>query len=130
VISAGRGRILLIMLVAVVALAVGETFLSKGMKQTGRSTGGWADQAVAVARNGWILAGFALLLIHVGLYMLALRGADLSFALPLTAASYPLGALLSRFYLHEDVGTTRWVGTFVITAGVAIVTFGDASAEH
>jgi drug/metabolite transporter (DMT)-like permease len=62
--------------------------------------------------------------------MLALRGADLSFALPLTAASYPLGALLSRFYLHEDVGTTRWVGTFVITAGVAIVAFGDASAEH
>jgi drug/metabolite transporter (DMT)-like permease len=130
VISAGRGRILLIMLVAVVALAVGETFLSKGMKQTVRSAGGWADQAVAVVRNGWILAGFALMLIHVGLYMLALRGADLSFALPLTAASYPLGALLSRFYLHEDVGTTRWVGTFVITAGVAIVAFGDASAEH
>jgi drug/metabolite transporter (DMT)-like permease len=130
VISAGRGRILLIMLVAVVALAVGETFLSKGMKQTVRSAGGWADQAVAVVRNGWILAGFALMLIHVGLYMLALRGADLSFALPLTAASYPLGALLSRFYLHEDVGTTRWVGTFVITAGVAIIAFGDASAEH
>ena len=60
------------MLVAVVALAVGETFLSKGMKQTGRSAGGWADQAVAVVRNGWILAGFALMLIHVGLYMLAL----------------------------------------------------------
>ena len=80
--SAGRGRILLIMLVAVVALAVGETFLSKGMKQAGRSGGGWTDQAVAVVRNGWILAGFALLLIHVGLYMLALRGADLSFALP------------------------------------------------
>ena len=81
-ISAGRGRILLIMLVAVVALAVGETFLSKGMKQTGRSAGGWADQAVAVVRNGWILAGFAPMLIHVGLYMLALRGADLSFASP------------------------------------------------
>ena len=54
--SAGRGRVLLIMLVAVVALAVGETFLSKGMKQAGRSGGGWTDQAVAVVRNGWILA--------------------------------------------------------------------------
>ena len=31
-----RGRIVLIMLVAVVALAVGETLLSKGMKQAGR----------------------------------------------------------------------------------------------
>jgi drug/metabolite transporter (DMT)-like permease len=128
--SAGRGRILLIMLVAVVAMAVGETFLAKGMKQTGRSGGRWTDQAVEVVRNGWILAGIALLIIHVGLYMLALRGADLSFALPLTAAAYPLGALLARFYLREDVGTARWVGTLVITAGVAIVAFGDATAEH
>jgi drug/metabolite transporter (DMT)-like permease len=127
---AGRGRILAIMLVAVVALAVGETFLSKGMKRAGRSDGGWADQTLAIVRNNWILAGFALMLIHVGLYMLALRKADLSFALPLTAASYPLGALLSKFYLREDVGTVRWVGTLVITAGVAIVAFGDASADH
>jgi drug/metabolite transporter (DMT)-like permease len=128
--SVDRGRILLIMLVAVVALAVGETFLSKGMKQTGRPDGGWADQALAVVRNGWILAGFALLIIHLGLYMLALRGADLSFVLPLTASAYPLSALLARFYLREDVGTARWVGTLVITVGVAIVAFGDASAEQ
>ena len=47
-------------------------------------------------RNGWVLIGFALLLAHLGLYMLALKDADLSFALPLTAASYPLGALLAR----------------------------------
>ena len=45
---AGRSRILLIMLVAVVALAVGETLLSKGMKQIGRDGGGWVDQMMAV----------------------------------------------------------------------------------
>jgi uncharacterized membrane protein len=57
--------------------------------------------------------------------MLALRGADLSFALPLTAGSYPLAALLAKYYLHEDVGTWRWVGTFLITVGVALVALGD-----
>jgi drug/metabolite transporter (DMT)-like permease len=50
----------------------------------------------------------------------------LSFALPLTAASYPLSALLARYYLHEHVGTARWLGTLLITVGVAIVAFGDA----
>jgi drug/metabolite transporter (DMT)-like permease len=129
VISSARGRILLIMLVAVVALAVGETLLSKGMKQTGRTSGRWVVQATAVVRNGWIWMGLCLLLIHIGLYMLALRGADLSFALPLTAASYPLAALLARFYLREEVGTARWIGTLLITAGVAIVALGDASAD-
>jgi drug/metabolite transporter (DMT)-like permease len=126
---AGRGRILIIMLVAVVALAVGETLLSKGLKQIGRGGDGWLDQILAVAHNAWIGTGLFLLVIHVGLYMLALRQADLSFALPLTAASYPLAALLARFYLREDVGTLRWVGIFLITAGVAIVALGD-SAPH
>jgi drug/metabolite transporter (DMT)-like permease len=128
--STTRGWILLIMLAAVLALAAGETALSKGMKQAGRSEGGWAAQARAVARNGWIAAGLALLVGHLGLYMLALRRADLSFALPLTAASYPLAALLARFYLREDVGTIRWIGTLVITLGVAIMALGEEAANY
>jgi drug/metabolite transporter (DMT)-like permease len=125
VISAARGRILIIMLIAVVALAVGETLLSKGMKQAGRRGDGWEQQAALVVRSGWIWAGLLLMIVHVGLYMLALKEADLSLALPLTAASYPLAALLAQFYLREDVGTARWIGTLVITAGVAIVALGD-----
>ena len=128
--SADRGRVLLIMVVAVVALALGETALAKGMKQTGRTELGWTTLAVAVLRNGWILAGSALLVIHLGLYLLALRRTDLSFALPLTAASYPLSAVLARFYLREDVGTARWFGTLLITAGVAIVAFGDTTGDR
>ena len=127
--SASRGRIFLIMLAAVLALAAGETALAKGMKQVGRAEPSWAALAMAVARNGWIAGGLALLVAHLGLYMLALRRADLSFALPLTAASYPLAALLARFYLREDVDTLRWVGTLLITAGVAVVAIGDSAAN-
>jgi drug/metabolite transporter (DMT)-like permease len=125
-----RGRILLIMLAAVVALTLGETALAKGMKQTARVGGEWTAQALAVARNGWIAAGVILLGIHLVLYLLALRRADLSFALPLTAASYPLSALMARFYLREDVGTARWIGTLLITAGVAIVALSDAAPDR
>lgn len=101
--AGGRGTVLLIMLVAVVALAAGETALAKGMKQIDRAGGGWVEQAIALAGNGWVAAGLASLIAHLGLYMLALKSADLSYALPLTAASYPLAALLAKFYLHEDV---------------------------
>jgi drug/metabolite transporter (DMT)-like permease len=129
VIPSSRGSILIIMLAAVLALAAGETALSKGMKQAGRNEGGWAAMLPAVLRNGWIAGGLVLLLAHLALYMLALSRADLSFALPLTAASYPLAALLARFYLREDVGTSRWIGTLLITAGVAIVALGDTPAQ-
>ena len=100
-IPAGRGRVVLIMLVAVVALAVGETLLSRGMKLVGRAGGSWLEQTIAVVRSPWVGIGLLLLVVHVGLYMLALQGADLSFVLPLTAASYPLAALLAKFYLSR-----------------------------
>ena len=128
--SDDRGRVLLNMLAAVLALALGETALAKGMKQTARVEGSWTELALAILENGWVLAGSALLAVHLGLYLLALRRADLSFALPLTAASYPLSALLARFYLHEQVGTARWLGTLLITAGVAIVALGDPAGDH
>jgi drug/metabolite transporter (DMT)-like permease len=126
--ASGRGSVLLIMSVSVVALAAGETALSKGMKQIDRMPGGWALQTIAVLRNRWILAGLVLLVAHLGLYMLALKGSDLSFALPLTAASYPLAALSARFYLHEEVGVARGLGTLLITLGVAIVVLGERGA--
>jgi drug/metabolite transporter (DMT)-like permease len=123
----GRGRILLIMFVAVLALSVGETALSKGMRQTGSAGGGWAAHGLAVLRNRWVWAGCALLVFHLALYMAALSAADLSFVLPLTAVSYPLAALLAKYYLHEHVHAARWIGTFFITVGVAIVAFGEGS---
>lgn len=123
-----RGRVLLIMLAAVVALAVGETLLARGMKPIGQAAGGWMGQAVAALGSGWVWAGAALMVLHLGLYMAALSRADLSYVLPLTAASYPLAAILARVFLHEAVGPARWVGTLLIAAGVAAVGFGEAAA--
>ncbi len=113
------------MLAAVVALSLGETAVARGMKHSGAADHRWAAQVMAIVGNGWVLAGTGLVAIHFGLYLVALKYADLSFALPLTAAAYPLSALLARFYLREDVGTARWIGTLLITAGVAIVLLGD-----
>jgi transporter family protein len=128
--SSSSARILLIMFAAVLALSTGETFLSKGMRQVGHAPRGWMGQAVAVLHNGWVWAGCALLVLHVGLYMAALRDADLSFVLPLTAASYPLAAILAQFVLHETVDPIRWVGTILITVGVAVVGFGGAGSSR
>ena len=55
-----RGRVLLIMLAAVVALSLGETALARGMKQAGRAGGDRIAQVFAVVRSGWIAAGVAI----------------------------------------------------------------------
>jgi uncharacterized membrane protein len=120
-----RWKLVLLMLAAVLTLAIGESTIARGMKQAGSAVGWWAG-ARAAATNGWVVAGVILLGLHLAIYATALAGADFSLIMPLTAASYPLGTILARFFLHEDVNLARWVGTAVVALGVAIVAWGEA----
>ncbi len=120
-----KWKVMLVMLFAVLAVSVGEALLSRGMKQSNSLAGGVGAQIKGVLGNGHVIGGTLLMALYFGLYMLALRWADLSFVLPLTALSYLLGALLAKFYLGETVTTGRWLGALVITAGVIIVGLGE-----
>jgi drug/metabolite transporter (DMT)-like permease len=118
------------MLAAVLAVSFGEALLAKGMKQSNSLHGDLRAQVLGILGNFHIWGGTLLMAIYFGLYMLALRWADLSFVLPLTALSYLLGALLARFYLHETVTPTRWLGAVVIVIGVVIVGLGESGVSH
>lgn len=51
-----------------------------------------------------------------------LRVADLSFAVPASAASFVLETLLARLVLKENVDIRRWAGAVLVAAGVALLT--------
>jgi drug/metabolite transporter (DMT)-like permease len=124
----GTWKLVLVMTAAVATLAIGETLIAKGMRQTGQDVGAFAWIRAAVG-NGWVVSGAVLLALHLVLYATALAGADLSLVMPITAASYPLGALLARFFLHEEVNLARWLGTAIIAAGVAVVAWGEGRSS-
>jgi drug/metabolite transporter (DMT)-like permease len=123
-------KVMGVMLLAVLAVSVGEALLSKGMKQSNAVTGGFWALARGILGNGHVVVGTLLMTTYFGLYMLALRWADLSFVLPLTALSYLFGALLAKLYLGETVTPVRWAGALIITVGVIIVGLGDSGASH
>ena len=123
--TADRLKVVAIMLCAVLAVSLGEALLSKGMKQSNALVGGLWPQMRGIVTNGYVLLGVLLMSVFFGLYMLALKWADLSFVLPLTALSYLFGALLAKTYLGEAVTPVRWIGALVITLGVVIVGLGD-----
>jgi len=54
-------------------------------------------------------------------FMQLLRVADLSFAVPATAASFVVETLLARIVLKENVDARRWAGAFLAAAGVALL---------
>ncbi len=84
---------------------------------------------IAVA-NPWVISGILLLLCFFASYLTALSWADLTFVLPSTALGYVVVALLSRFWLHEQISPLRWAGILLIVLGVGFVTQGPSYTEH
>ena len=47
--------------------------------------------------------------------------ADLSFAVPATAASYVFETILAKYVLKERIGQARWIGVTLVAGGVALL---------
>jgi len=108
----------------IVSGAVGDVLLSRGMRGMPPVALDHLPQLVAAVFTPWIAGGIFFLLIFFACYLTALTWADLSFVLPAAALDYVLLALLSQWFLHENVTVTRWLGILLITAGVGFVTRG------
>jgi drug/metabolite transporter (DMT)-like permease len=85
---------------------------------------------VLMVLNPWVALGIFFLLGFFAAYMTALSWADLTYVLPATSLGYVLLALIAKFFLHEQVTTTRWLGIGLISAGVGFVTQGPALTRH
>ncbi len=119
----------LILAVVMLTSSCGDTCLSIGMKRVGPVSLMHLGSLMAALKTPWVVIGIVLLIGFFASYLTALSWADLTFVLPATSFGYVIVALLSRFWLHEHVSISRWIGVFVITAGVGFVTQGPSYTE-
>ena len=105
--------------------SVGNTILSKGMKDAGdldiSHFASLASGAARVLTNATIWAGIAMMLGFMVCHMLVLSWADYSFVMPFSAVAYALVPLLGYLFLHEQVSTARWIGIVLIVLGVVLI---------
>ncbi len=124
VIETGRRKVVktfIVIVIATICAAVGETFLSFGMRRIGLANPSLWQWFSMVATNTWVLVGVFCLGGFFFLYLAALSWADLSYVMPLTALSYLFAAVLARFFLREEISWIRWAGIVVIVVGIALV---------
>jgi drug/metabolite transporter (DMT)-like permease len=116
------------LVLGVVALtsAFGDTSLAIGMKRLGPVSLSHPGALLSALLTPWVSGGVLLLLAFLASYLTALTWADLTFVLPATSLAYVVLALLSKFCLHEQISTARWLGIALITAGVGFVNLGPA----
>lgn len=75
----------------------------------------------AAGTNVWLLLGMVLMIVYMIAQLSMYSWADLSYVLPVTASTYIVSALLSKFFLHETVSAIRWFGIVLISFGVIFV---------
>lgn len=124
-------KVFLIMLCAVLLSSIGEALAAKVMKEVDTKAPFFTQ--LQTAFGDWhVWTGLVLLIGYVLLYVYSLSLAELSVVLPLSASSYLVGIFLSKYYLGEEIKPARWIGTFVIMAGVLVIAwsgFADKSAS-
>ncbi len=71
--------------------------------------------------NPYVALGVAMLILVTLMRIALLSLADLSFVVPLTATGYIVSTLLAKFFLQEQISTSRWAGILLIFAGTIVV---------
>jgi len=105
--------------------AAGYLFQTMGMKQGGAiedfRLGALTRTLWAAFRNRWVALSIPALALSFFAFMGLVSVADLSFAVPATAAGYVMETLLARYILKESVSRRRWAGAALVACGVVLI---------
>lgn len=111
--------------VVVLSCSLGEVSLTRAMKQVGEIGSLRPGHLIRVGwvtvRNGYFLAGLLLMAVSFLAFLGVLSWADMSLVVPASSVGYVLSTLGARFLLGERVTATRWAGTLLVCAGVALI---------
>ncbi|MEP7353444.1 MAG: EamA family transporter [Acidobacteriota bacterium] len=109
--------------IVVGATVVSDLLQSSQMKQHGEVTSGsgLARFGAALARNKLLILSIGCMAVSFFAFMALGQVAELSFAVPASAASVVLETILARVILGEQVNRNRWLGVVCVACGVYLL---------
>ena len=119
----------LVLLTVALTAPFGDTLLAVGMKRLGPVSLAHPGLLLHAVATPYVAAGIVMLIGFFASYTAALSWADLTFVLPATSIGNVIIALLSRFWLHEQISPSRWLGIVLITLGVGFVANGKSYTD-
>jgi len=111
-------------LVSVLAGAVGQVLLKKGMSSIGPLTLSMSKLFSILWRMGtnpYVVGGLLIYVSGTVFWLTALSRVELSYAYPFASLSYVVMLAASWLLFREDISATRLLGTLVVGIGVFII---------
>ena len=106
---------------ALVFTSIGQIFQKIGSGKIKKEHLKIGIKSILVFFNGYIFFALIMLFFATIFYLLALSSLPLSIAYPMLSGGYVLVVLLSKIFLKEKVSVKRWIGVFIIIAGIFII---------
>ena len=80
---------------------------------------------ISILTNYYLIGGLLLYGIGALLMIISFRGGEVSVLYPIIATSYIWVSILSIYFLGEKMNNFRWVGVFIIIAGIIFIGYGS-----
>lgn len=74
-----------------------------------------------IIKNPKIIFGALMMVISAGIYIMALKGGELSVLYPYASLSYLWVTLISKFYLKEEINKQKILGIVLIITGIILI---------
>ncbi len=111
--------------IIVAATVLGDYFQTLGVRRHGEiddfRPGALGQVAATLARNWCVIVAIAMMAVSFFAFLTLLSRADLSFAVPATAASFVIETVVAKYFLKERVNWRRWAGAGMVACGVALL---------
>ena len=112
----------LLFAVAIASLSLGNILLKQGTNRYDTLTAAGLPTARALWHTPQLPAGMVLMIVQFVCTLTLFKwGWDASVVIPVLGLSYVAMAVLGKWMLGEPVNAVRWLGIFLITAGVFFV---------
>lgn|SRR3989338_927435 len=97
--------------------AIAQLFLKLGTKNLSLNF-------MKLITNYYLIGGILIYAVCAVALIIALKNGELSILYPIIALGYVWVSLLSVIFLKENMNIYRWLGIFVIVAGVSFIGYG------
>jgi drug/metabolite transporter (DMT)-like permease len=114
-----------LVLMVISATTVGDVFRSLGMRRHGEirdfRPGAIGRAFALVARNSYVIVSTCAMAVSFFSFMKLVSIAPMSFAVPMSAATFIPETFLAKVLLKEHVDWRRWAGVVLILIGVFFI---------
>ena len=107
--------------VIVMSTTIADVLQSIEMKRHGEVEDFRPSAFARLIRRPLLLLSIGAMAVSFFSFLALLSVADLSFAVPATAASFVVETILAKFLLKENVDARRWTAALLVACGVALL---------